>query len=139
MKGFFGKYAGKGIAYLIAAVILLFLSYCLPRLLPGDFVTAMYSGAPVTLTTGQEAELRAYYAKQEGFGRYLADLVALNWGYSYAFQAPVSGLVLAALPWTLLLAGGAHLLATVFGFIAGVEAAWRRGVFEKAWAESVSL
>jgi len=139
MKGFFGKYWGKAIAYLIAAVILLFLSYCLPRLLPGDFVTAMYSGAPVTLTAGQEAELRAYYAKQEGFGRYLANLVALNWGYSYAFLSPVSGLVFAALPWTLLLVGSAHLLATVFGFIAGVEAAWRRGVFEKAWVGSLTV
>ena len=139
MKGFFGKYWGKAIAYLIAAVILLFLSYCLPRLLPGDFVTAMYSGAPVTLTAGQEAELRAHYAKQEGFGRYLANLVALNWGYSYAFLAPVSGLVFAALPWTLLLVGSAHLLATVFGFIAGVEAAWRRGLFEKAWVGSMTV
>ncbi|MDZ4165013.1 MAG: ABC transporter permease [Smithellaceae bacterium] len=125
------KYRGKAGSYLLAILVLITLSYFLPRLLPGDFVTSMYSGAPVTLTALQEAELKAFYAKQEGFGRYVANLLSLNWGYSYAFLAPVSRLVFDALPWTLLLIGSAHLLASIFGFIAGVEAAWRGGVFEK--------
>lgn len=139
MKGVVRIYGGRALAYLIAAATLICLSYLLPRLLPGDFVTAMYAGAPVPLTAGQETELRAYYAEQEGFGRYLANLASLNWGYSYAFLAPVSGLVFDALPWTLLLVGSAHLTATVFGFIAGVEAAWRRGFWEKAGVWSLTV
>jgi peptide/nickel transport system permease protein len=115
------------IAYLLAGMVLIYAGYSLPRLLPGDFVTAMYSSSHVTLTAEQERELKAYYTDRPGFGRYLADLMTLEWGYSYSFLTPISELILGALPWTLLLMGSAHLLSMVLGFIAGVEAAWRRG------------
>ena len=81
----------------------------------------------MTLTEGQEAEIRAFYAREQGFGPYLRDLFTLKWGYSYAFLTPVSSLILEALPWTLLLLGSAHVISMLFGFISGVEAAWRRG------------
>lgn len=113
--------------YLLAGLLLVYLSYSLPRLLPGDFVTAMYSSSHVTLNAEQEAGLRDYYTRQEGFGTYLIQLLTLEWGYSYAFLSPISGLILGALPWTLLLVGGAHVISMAAGFIAGVEAAWRRG------------
>ena len=113
--------------YLLAAIVMTYLSYLLPRLLPGDFVTAMYASSHVTLNAEQEAGLRAYYTGEEGFGRYLVNLFSLNWGHSYAFLAPISQLILSALPWTLLLVGGAHVISMIMGFIAGVEAAWRRG------------
>ncbi|MEW6664641.1 MAG: ABC transporter permease [Thermodesulfobacteriota bacterium] len=113
--------------YLLAGLLLVYLSYSVPRLLPGDFVTAMYSSSHVTLNTEQEAGLRAYYTQREGFVTYLANLLRLNWGQSYAFLRPVSELILGALPWTLLLVGSAHVISMFFGFTAGVEAAWRRG------------
>jgi peptide/nickel transport system permease protein len=113
-------------AYLLAGLLLVYLSYSVPRLLPGDFVTAMYSSSHVTLNAEQEAGLRAYYTQRQGFGAYLTHLLTLRWGYSYAFLRPVSELILCALPWTLLLVGSAHLISMFFGFIAGVEAAWRR-------------
>lgn len=115
------------LAYLLACLILVYASYRLPRLLPGDFVTAMYASSQVTLTEDQEAEIRAYYKQGEDFSRYVVNLFTLNWGYSYAFLTPISELILEALPWTLLLMGGAHVISMIFGFIAGVEAAWRRG------------
>lgn len=127
------RYRSRAATYLLAAFVLILLGYYLPRLLPGDFVTAMYSGSPVILTAEQEAELQAHYAAKEGLGRYLLSLFSLDWGFSYAFSAPVSSLIFSALPWTLFLVGGAHLIATLFGFIAGVEAAWRRGPLEKGW------
>jgi peptide/nickel transport system permease protein len=98
----------------------------LPRLLPGDFVTAMYASSQVTLTAAQEAELKDYYNLDTGFGYYLLRLVRLDWGYSYAFLTPVSELFLEALPWTLLLMGSAHLISMLIGFLTGVEAAWRQ-------------
>lgn len=120
-------------AYLLAGLVMIYASYSLPRWLPGDFVTAMYAGSHVTLTAEQESEIRAYYSGQDGFSRYLLNLLTLNWSYSHAFQAPVSELILEALPWTLLLMGSAHILSMAFGFLAGVEAAWRRGsLAEKA-------
>ena len=126
--------------YLAAALAMLYLSYSLPRLLPGDFVEAMYASSHVTLNAQQEAELKAYYTEDKGFGHYLKDLASLNWGYSYAFLTPVSELFIEAAPWTLLLMGGAQLLSMFFGFVAGVEAAWRRGGwYEKAGVGSMTV
>lgn len=114
-------------AYLLAALVLIYLSHRLPALLPGDFVTAMYAGSHVTLTAAQDAQLKAWYQGSSGFGAYITGLARLDWGYSFAFLTPVSWLILEALPWTLLLMGSAHLLSMAGGFVAGVEAAWRRG------------
>lgn len=113
--------------YVLAGLIMVYLSYRVPHLLPGDFVTAMYSSSHVTLSAEQEAGLRAYYSQRDGFAPYLINILTLNWGYSYAFLTPVSDLILGALPWTLLLVGIAHMVSMVLGFVAGVEAAWRRG------------
>jgi peptide/nickel transport system permease protein len=115
------------LAYLAAALILAFLSHSLPRMLPGDFVTAMYGASDVTLTTQQAADLRALYQDDSGFMAFLGRIFCLDWGYSYAFQAPVSVLFFDALPWTLVLMGTAHGLSSILGFVLGVEAAWRRG------------
>jgi peptide/nickel transport system permease protein len=119
--------AGLAIAFCLTAFVLVFLSYGLPRFLPGDMVTALYSSSLVTLTPEQESELKCYYTWKESFGQYLSRLLRLEWGYSNAFQAPVSGLILKALPWTILLVGGAQLISILIGFMCGVEAAWRRG------------
>lgn len=122
---------GLIITFGLAALAMIYLSYSLPRLLPGDFMTAMYSSSQVTLTAEQEAELRAYYTEEPGFGRYLVKLASLDWGYSYAFLTPVSALFFGALPWTLLLLGTAHVISMFVGFFTGVEAAWRR----ESWTE----
>jgi len=128
------------LAYVLAALVMMYVSYSVPRWLPGDFVTAMYSSSQVTLNAEQEADLRAYYTDRPGFGRYLIDFFTLNWGYSYAYLTPISELIGEALPWTLLLLGTAHLLSMILGFLAGVEAAWRRGgMVEKAGVGSMTI
>jgi peptide/nickel transport system permease protein len=128
------------LAYLLAALVMMYASYSLPRWLPGDFVTAMYSSSHVILNAQQERDLRDYYTQRQGFGRYLSDFFTLHWGYSYAFLTPISELIFGALPWTLLLLGTAHLLSMIFGFLAGVEAAWHRGgVIEKVGVGSMTI
>ena len=118
---------GQVISFSLAALAMIYLSYLLPGLLPGDFVTATYASANVTLTAEQEAGLRAYYTQDKGFGDYLLRLATLDWGYSHTFLTPVSELFLCALPWTILLLGSANLISMAMGFITGVEAAWRHG------------
>lgn len=118
---------GLVMTFCLAALFMIYVSYALPRLLPGDFVTAMYASSEVTLTADQETELRAYYSQDPGFGNYLLKLLKMDWGYSYAFLTPVSELFWGALPWTLLLLGSAHVISVLIGFIFGVEAAWRYG------------
>ncbi|MFH1139653.1 MAG: ABC transporter permease [Pseudomonadota bacterium] len=134
------KRMGLVLAYLAAGLAMAYLSHSLPRLLPGDFVTAMYSNSHVTLNAEQEAKLKAFYTDRESFPRHLLRLLSLDWGYSYAFLAPISDLFLEALPWTLLLMGGANLISMVLGFTAGVEAAWRGGTFlEKAGVGAMTV
>ncbi len=86
------------LAYLAAALFLAFLSYRLPRMLPGDFVTAMYGSSDVVLTVQQEADLRIRYQEDSGFTAFLGRLFRLDWGFSQAFQAPVSSLFSARFP-----------------------------------------
>ncbi|ADH86268.1 binding-protein-dependent transport systems inner membrane component [Desulfurivibrio alkaliphilus AHT 2] len=130
----------RGVVYLLAALAIVYVGYRLPGLLPGDYVTTVYGGAEVVLTADQEQLLRARYAAADNFFSYLQNLLLLDWGESWAHKTPVFTLIMAALPWTLLLMGGAHLLATALGMIAGVEAAWRRGGrLEKAGVGSMTL
>ena len=124
---FMPRRLGLIITFGLAALAMIYLSYSLPRLLPGDFVSSMYASSPVTLSAEQETELRAFYTEDPGFCNYLLKLVKLDWGYSYAFLTPVSVLFLEALPWTLLLFGTAHIISISIGFVAGVEASWRQG------------
>lgn len=130
----------SAVAYALAAAALIALGYGLPRLLPGDFVSASWSEAPVVLTAEQETALRAAYGGEGGFLAYLAGLAKGAWGTSWALRAPVLALIWEALPWTLLLVGSAHLLATGAGFVGGVEAAWRRGSpLEKAAVAAMTV
>lgn len=125
-KRFFRSDLGLIATFCLAALAMIWLSYTLPRFLPGDFVTATYGASQVTLTVEQETALRADHGRQGGFVHYLWRLARFDWGYSYVFKTPVSALFLSALPWTLLLMGSAHVISMVIGFVAGVEAAWRR-------------
>ena len=102
---------GLVVTFCLAALVLTWLSYVLPRFLPGDFVTAAYSTSQVTLTAEQETELRDYYGQHEGFGHYLSRVIRFDWGYSYVFETPVSALFFSALPWTILLVGSAHVIS----------------------------
>ncbi|MBT3259966.1 MAG: ABC transporter permease, partial [Deltaproteobacteria bacterium] len=137
---FFNHDLGLVVTFCLAALVMTFLSYGLPRFLPGDFVTATYGASQVTLTSEQEAELREYYGRDRGFGHYLSRVARFDWGYSYVFETPVSALFFSALPWTLLLMGSAHVISMVIGFVAGVEAAWRRSSsFEKGMVSGMTV
>lgn len=127
-------------AYVLAAGLLLVLSHALPRLLPGDFVSAHWQSGEVVLDADRTAELRERFASAESIGGYLSALARGDWGRSFTLEKPVLELIGAALPWTLLLMGSAHLLSTIGGFIAGVEVAWRRGSpLEKGSVAAMSL
>ena len=116
-------------AYFLAALALLYLSHSLPRLLPGDFVTAMYSQSHVALSAELETSHRASAAAviNQDFLGYLKQFIMLDWGTSLTYREPVNKLIFSALPWTLLLLGLAHIASMALGFIAGCEAAWRKG------------
>lgn len=121
------KHLSTLIAYGTALIILTYLSYALPKLLPGDFVTAMYASSQVILTETQETELRAFYSDDLDFKSYCLRVVTFDLGYSYAFLSPIGSLISDSLVWTFFLLGCANLISFIAGFLIGVETAWRKG------------
>jgi len=117
--------------YLLAILIILALNFFLPRLMPGDPLTAIYGDALVEMSPELEAHLLERYGLDrslpEQFFLYLVNFLRGDLGYSFYFQAPVSQVLMEALPWTLLLAGTALVAAALAGVVWGAEAGSRRG------------
>jgi peptide/nickel transport system permease protein len=112
------------------------LIFIIPRLAPGDPITAMVSrmSAQAGNVANSDEIIEAWRAR---FGldapmhiqylRYLRNLLTFNLGYSLAFfPAEVEELVGRSLPWTLGLLGLATILSFLMGNAIGALLAWRR-------------
>lgn len=123
---------GRLLDYAIAFLVILCLNFALPRLMPGDPLSAIY-GEEAMLQMGPEMMARLTERLEldqpvwRQFSAYLGRLARADLGYSFYHKAPVGSVVVSYLPWTLLLVGSAFLLATGLGVIAGIESGWRRG------------
>ncbi len=113
------------------------LNFFLPRLAPGDPVRERLFRMSTTggyTQQGIEEMVKAYQAQ---FGldqplwlqylRYMGDIVQFDFGYSLTFF-PVKALdlILAALPWTIMLLLVSTLLSFVLGTVLGALLAWRK-------------
>jgi peptide/nickel transport system permease protein len=111
---------------LAAVVVLVFL---LPRLMPGDPLTA-FEDAETPLTPEARLQLAAHYGLDQPlhvqFTRYLGNLARGDLGRSIVHGLPVAELIRQRVPYTLLLSLSALLAASLVSFLAGVTAAWRR-------------
>mgnify|MGYP000433111597 CR=1 FL=1 len=113
-------------------LLLVFLAFSLPRLLPGDQMALLQSSdLGRALTQGelehlqQTSGLSGSWAAQ--FLRYLKGLAAGDLGYSLPHAAPVSQLLLATLPWSLLLLCLALPVSLGLGVYGGIAAGQARG------------
>ena len=118
--------------YLIAFLIIISLNFMLPRLMPGDPLQAIFGEeALIAMTPELKAQLNERFALDQTMGEqlisYLLNLFRGDLGYSYYYNAPVTEILMGALPWTLLLVGSALVLSTVLGVVLGIESGWRRG------------
>jgi peptide/nickel transport system permease protein len=124
-------------ALLVAAVVVL--NFALPRLLPGDPLSAVtengLGGAMPALTTDQTAQLRVTYHLDQPlplqFAAYLSDLLHGDLGWSISRSAPVSQLIGDRLAWTLSLVLIAVVIAAAGGAALGLVAAWRGGRWDR--------
>lgn len=120
-------------AYGATVLTLITLNFLLPRAMPGDPISALYTeGSPTYVQDATARErLRAYYGLDEPLGSqyadYLTGLAQADLGTSIRFQVPVADLVSERLPRSLLLMGTALVLGTGLGVLAGMAAGWRRG------------
>jgi len=109
------------------------INFLIPRLMPGSPATAIMARfhghiSPATLKaievslgidTGQS--IVGQYVT------YLGNTLTLNFGVSVQSFQPVSQIVAAAIPWTLILVGVTTFIAFVIGTGIGTIAAWKRG------------
>ena len=63
----------------------------------------------------------------ERFFIYMWDMFTFNFGISYYYVQPVRDLLIQRIPRTLLLFGGATIIAYVIGYFVGTVIAWKRG------------
>jgi peptide/nickel transport system permease protein len=120
------------------------LIYIIPRLMPGDPVTAMITR--MTAAAGRvenQAEIIAAWRKKFGlddpplvqYGRYLQNMLSFNMDYSLAFfPARVDQLIARGLPWTVGLLAVATIISFVAGNTIGALMGWRR---TPKWLKSI--
>ncbi|GAA3708876.1 ABC transporter permease [Zhihengliuella alba] len=119
--------------YLIAFWASITLNFMLPRLMPGDPVTRMLSRSQQRLDPQQIESLQRLLGVEGGpwwqeYFCYLGRVLTGDFGVSISrFPTPVSDVIAAQLPWTLLLGGVSLVIAVIIGNLLGILAAWRRG------------
>ena len=119
--------------YLVAGWVALTVNFFLPRAMPGNAVEAIMSKFP-------DLQPSTYHALEAMLGvghpgslwhqyvTYLDDVVHLNLGTSVSsYPASVSSLLIATIPWTLILVGTATVIAFFLGTFLGIIAGWRNG------------
>jgi peptide/nickel transport system permease protein len=142
VKGYKRYYGNKLIWYAITFVVALMLNFILPRLMPGDPISALVAqamgGAVADVAAIQRVEQE--FIENFGldrplpvqFGMYVRNLLRGDLGTSF-WQHPrqVSDIVAEAVPWTLALQIPAIIVGWTLGNILGAIAAYRRGVIDK--------
>ncbi|CAG7615770.1 Dipeptide transport system permease protein DppB [Paenibacillus solanacearum] len=117
--------------YLAVFVFVLLLNFWLPRLLPGgpvEFISGSDDSA-VFMTEAQKQAMLEYYHLNDSlwqqFVTYIRGVFTLDFGISFSFKAPVQDIIIARLPWTMLIVGISTVLSILIGLLAGLLSAWK--------------
>lgn len=120
--------------YVFTAWAAITINFFIPRLIPGDPVSALVSGMRGQITTDQIQSLTVLFGldKHESlwsqYVHYLEQLARGDLGISFGnFPLPVTSVLASALPWTLLLIGITTILSFGIGTLLGIVVGWRRG------------
>jgi peptide/nickel transport system permease protein len=124
-------YARRFGQYALLLLVALSINFALPRLAPGGPLQAIAGESVGLLSEEERANLLAAYGLDQPlpvqFVQYLGQIASGDLGNSFQAARPVSEIVAARLPWTLLLAGSALLISSALGVLLGVVGANRRG------------
>jgi peptide/nickel transport system permease protein len=129
------RYIGQRFIILAATVFIsMTVVFFVPRLVPGEPLTAIFANMAAVGGSVNATEMVAEYRERFGLDRplweqYLSfwrELFRGNLGYSISnFPAEVTNMLLAALPWTIGLLTVTTLLSWIFGSIVGAVIGWR--------------
>lgn len=142
MKGYKKYYTNKIIWYLATLVIAVVLNFVLPRLMPGDPVSAI-AARSIEGMTDTTAIQKVYeeYAEKFGvnepmivqFGAFVKNMLKGDFGISFSqYPRTVSDIVASSVWWTVCLQLPAILVGWFLGNLLGAVAAYMKGVFDKA-------
>jgi peptide/nickel transport system permease protein len=127
------SWRGRSLWYVATVFFIITVNFFLPRAMPGDPISALADSSSTAYVSSEETRtaLAEYYGLDQPlvvqYVRYLGDLLQGDLGTSTRYNTPVSDLILGRLPWTVLLAVTAIVLATTVGLLAGIHSGWRRG------------
>jgi peptide/nickel transport system permease protein len=124
-------YLARKSAYaIITVVVVIIFNFLLFRVMPGD-------PARILIPRGHNVPLSLIEKMRQFYGldkplltqlyTYIVQTLQLNLGYSFYYKAPVTDIIAAWLPNTLILVGISEVIAIVLGFSTGAIAGWRRG------------
>jgi ABC-type dipeptide/oligopeptide/nickel transport system permease component len=125
------RHLGRRVAQIVPTMLgALLLVFLVMRVLPGDpALTLLGTAATPEAVAALRRDLGVDRPLLEQFISYLGGALRLDLGQSLALRAPVTRLVLDAVPHTLLLTLGGTLVAAVIGIPLGAAAALRRGTW----------
>ena len=125
------------VAYGLVLFFAVVLNFALPRLAPGDPIDYLLPPEVAgSLTPEQRQHVLAQFGLDEPtsvqFRDYLEGLARGDLLYSVRYGRPVRELLAERVGWSVLLVGGAVVLATLLGAALGFRSAWRRGTAREA-------
>lgn len=126
--------------YVVTAWVAITINFLLPRLMPGDPISAVVDRFNGQLSPEAGQALAAAFGFDSHaslwsqYVTYLGDIFHGEFGLSFTyFPTPVSSVIANSLPWTIALLGVSTIIASGLGTFLGVVAGWRRGT----WLDSV--
>jgi peptide/nickel transport system permease protein len=126
--------------YAFTAWAAITINFFVPRLTPGDPVSAIMASYQGQMSTDAVHSLTVLFGldkHQSMFQQYISYLGQLSRGdlgiSFHSFPTPVSTVIAQALPWTLFLVGIATVISFTLGTLLGVIVGWKRG----SWADSL--
>lgn len=117
--------------YLLVFVIILTINFALPRIAPGDPAIYLVGEDIQYMSETERAQVLHEFKLDrpvvEQFWAYLGGIFTGDIGISLIYGRPVWEVVLARLPWTLLVMGVSLIFSALFGTMIGIIGAWKRG------------
>ncbi|WP_044294730.1 ABC transporter permease [Robinsoniella peoriensis] len=123
------KYRITHYIVLLSAVVIL--NFFLPRMLPGSPIAQLAGEEVGSMTQSERDRILSAYDLDKPltvqFFTYIRNIVTLDWGISFSKKQPITDLLKAAIPWTLLLVGCNLILSTILGtFLGALSAVLRK-------------
>ncbi|GEA85811.1 peptide ABC transporter permease [Cellulomonas sp. A375-1] len=109
------------------------INFFIPRLMPGDPVSALIAANQGKISPDAIDALKALFGLDENttlwqqYVTYWAHLFQGDLGISFSGREPVVDILARSLPWTIGLVGIATIISFTIGTLAGVAIGWRRG------------